>query len=143
MRSVTQDTSWGDTIHEVGQMIDSWLDRALSPEGNGVCLTLRHGLRMIGASVLVADPALEDQLTPGPCILMEYRNRGFGYSFARGIAPATAGRRPNEKQRADQEQRAGCEIFVSKIRRNPDPGRSAAARRLIVRRRKAGRNFSG
>jgi hypothetical protein len=78
MRSVTQDTSWGDTIHEVGQMIDSWLDRALSPEGNGVCLTLRHGLRMIGASVLMADPALEDQLTPGPCILMEYRNRGFG-----------------------------------------------------------------
>jgi len=78
MRSVAQDTSWGDTIHEVGQMIDSWLERALSPEGNGVCLALRHGLRIIGVSVLVADPSLEDQLTPGPCILMEYRNRGFG-----------------------------------------------------------------
>ena len=78
MRSVTQDTSWGDAIHEVEQMIDGWLERALSPESNGVCLALRHGLRIIGASVVMADPALEDQLTPGPCILMEYRNRGFG-----------------------------------------------------------------
>ena len=44
----------------------------------GVCLALRHGLRIIGADVLVADPARENHLTPGPCILMEYRNRGFG-----------------------------------------------------------------
>jgi hypothetical protein len=78
MRSVTQDTSWGDTIHEVEQMIDNWLERALSPDSNGVCLALRHGLRIIGASVVLADPALDDQLAPGPCILMEYRNRGFG-----------------------------------------------------------------
>ena len=77
-RSFAQDTAWGDAIHEVDQMIDGWLERAFAPEGNGVCLALRHGLRIIGASVLMADPALDDQLTPGPCVLMEYRNRGFG-----------------------------------------------------------------
>ena len=142
MRSVTQDTSWGDAIHEVEQMIDSWLERALSPESNGVCLALRHGLRIIGASVVVADPALEDQLTPGPCILMEYRNRGFGTALLGGIAPAAAGRWPNEKLRGDQEQRAGREISLPEIRRNRHSGRSAAARCLVVRRRRANGRFS-
>jgi len=28
--------------------------------------------------VLLPDPTAEDHLTPGPCVLMEYRNRGFG-----------------------------------------------------------------
>lgn len=77
-RSFAHDTSWGDAIHDVNGMIDGWLERAFAPEGNGIFLALRHGLRIIGASVLTPDPALEDQLTPGPCVLMEYRNRGFG-----------------------------------------------------------------
>ncbi len=77
-RSFAQDTSWGDAIHDVNGMIDGWLERAFAPEGSGVCLALRHGLRIIGASVLMPDPAMEDHLTPGPCVLMEYRNRGFG-----------------------------------------------------------------
>ena len=77
-RSFAQDTSWGDAIHEVEHMIDGWLERAFAPEGNSICLALRHGQRIIGASVLLPDPAMDDQLTPGPCVLMEYRNRGFG-----------------------------------------------------------------
>jgi GNAT superfamily N-acetyltransferase len=77
-RSFAQDTAWGDAIHEVDHMIEGWLERAFAPEGNGTFLALRHGLRIIGASVLMADPAMEDQLAPGPCVLMEYRNRGFG-----------------------------------------------------------------
>ena len=58
-------------------MIDSWLTRALQSEGN-VCLALRHGARIIGASVLSLDGASENHLSPGPCVSMEYRNRGFG-----------------------------------------------------------------
>jgi GNAT superfamily N-acetyltransferase len=77
-RSFANDTSWGDAIHEVNSMIDGWLERAFAPEGNGVFLALRHGLRIIGASVLLPDPASEDHLAPGPCVSMEYRNRGFG-----------------------------------------------------------------
>ena len=77
-RSFVQDTSWGDAIHEVDHMIEGWLERAFAPEGNGTFLALRHGLRIIGASVLMVDAAMEDQLAPGPCVSMEYRNRGFG-----------------------------------------------------------------
>jgi GNAT superfamily N-acetyltransferase len=57
--------------------LQSWLDRAFVAEEN-TCLALRHGSRIIGASVLCLDPAAENHFAPGPCILMEYRNRGFG-----------------------------------------------------------------
>lgn len=77
-RSIAHDTSWGDAIHDVNGMIAGWLERAFAPDGIGICLALRHGLRIIGASVLMPDPGAEDHLTPGPCVLMEYRNRGFG-----------------------------------------------------------------
>ena len=77
-RSFAQDTSWGDAIHEVSGIIDGWMERAFAPEGNGVYLALRHGLRIIGAAILMPDATTEDHLTPGPCVLMEYRNRGFG-----------------------------------------------------------------
>ena len=42
------------------------------------CLALRHGLRIIGAAVISRDAEAEIHLSPGPCISMEYRNRGFG-----------------------------------------------------------------
>lgn len=77
-RCFVQDTSWGDAIHEIRGMIDGWMERAFVPEGGGIYVALRHGLRIIGASILLPDPAMEDQLAPGPCVLMEYRNRGFG-----------------------------------------------------------------
>jgi GNAT superfamily N-acetyltransferase len=77
-RSIAHDTSWGDAIHDVNAMIEGWLERAFAPVGSGTFLTLRHGLRIIAASVLLPDPTAEDHLTPGPCVLMEYRNRGFG-----------------------------------------------------------------
>ena len=77
-RSFVQDTSWGDAIHEVNSMLNGWLERAFEPEKSGICLALRHGLRMIGAVILVPDPTAGNHLTPGPCVLMEYRNRGLG-----------------------------------------------------------------
>lgn len=77
-RSFVQDTSWGDAIHEVNSMLDGWLERAFDPGKGGICLALRHGLRMIGASILIPDAADGNHLTPGPCVLMEYRNRGLG-----------------------------------------------------------------
>jgi GNAT superfamily N-acetyltransferase len=77
-RSFVQDASWGDAIHEVNSMLDGWLERAFEPEKGGICLALRHGLRMIGASILIPDAADGNHLTPGPCVLMEYRNRGLG-----------------------------------------------------------------
>ena len=77
-RSFAHDTSWGDAMHELNGLLDGWLELAFAPEKNGLCLALRHGLRMIGAAVLVPEPALTNHLSPGPCVLMEYRNRGLG-----------------------------------------------------------------
>jgi len=42
------------------------------------CLTLLHGSRVIGASLLDPAPDARAHLFCGPCILPEYRNRGLG-----------------------------------------------------------------
>src|SRR5437763_4023789 len=76
-RSFLLDPAWNPAVAEVMHSLQPWLDRAFIAEEN-TCLTLRHGSRIIGASVLCLDPATENNFAPGPCITMEYRNRGFG-----------------------------------------------------------------
>ncbi len=71
------DPVWSPALHETLQMIESWVGRALQSDRH-TCLALRHGARIIGASVLSLDPESDNHLSPGPCISMEYRNRGFG-----------------------------------------------------------------
>ena len=71
------DPTWSSAIGEVMEAIQSRLDLALVSD-KYTCLALRHGTRIIGAAVLALDENAEDQLAPGPSILMEYRNRGFG-----------------------------------------------------------------
>lgn len=74
------DPIWNPAIGPIMQMVDAWLDQAI---GGGLtrCLVLRHGQRIIGASILSIDPGAENHLAPGPSILMEYRNRGLGTSL--------------------------------------------------------------
>jgi GNAT superfamily N-acetyltransferase len=71
------DPIWNPVIGEVMQSIQSRLDDVFV-SANGTCLALRHGARIIGAAVLSLQFDAEDHLAPGPCVLMEYRNRGFG-----------------------------------------------------------------
>ena len=71
------DPTWNPAIDEVMLTIQWWLNRAFA-SGMSASLTLRHGSRIIGASILSIDPEADNHLAPGPCILMEYRNRGFG-----------------------------------------------------------------
>jgi hypothetical protein len=71
------DPVWSPALHETLQMIESWVGRALQSDRH-ICLALRHGTRIIGASVLSLDPESDNHLSPGPCVSMEYRNRGFG-----------------------------------------------------------------
>ena len=77
-RSFAHDTSWGGAIHEINALVEGWLESAFNPLANAVALALCHGNRMIGGTILVPDPAAEDQFAPGPCVQMEYRNRGLG-----------------------------------------------------------------
>jgi len=75
--SFVLDPMWNPELQEVSERIEVWLDRAFGSSAS-VFLALRHGTRIIGASVLSTEPEADMQLTPGPCISMEYRNRGFG-----------------------------------------------------------------
>ena len=77
LASFVLDPAWNPAMQEVKYKIDIWLGRAFEST-TSTCLALRHGLRIIGAAVLSIDPNAENHLAPGPCILMEYRNRGFG-----------------------------------------------------------------
>ena len=77
-RCFALDTSWGHAIHEIDAMIEGWLERAFDPEKSSICVVLRHGARIIGATILDPEAAAEDHLAPGPCVQLEYRNRGLG-----------------------------------------------------------------
>jgi len=75
--SFVLDPMWSPDLQEVTEKIETWLERAFaSPDS--IFLALRHGTRIIGAAVLSTQPDADMQLIPGPCISMEYRNRGFG-----------------------------------------------------------------
>lgn len=75
--SFVLDPVWNGDIQEITQAVETWLDGAFEGD-KSVCVVLRHGLRIIGAAVAALEPVSENHLAPGPCILMEYRNRGFG-----------------------------------------------------------------
>ncbi len=71
------DPVWSPAIGEVMQRVQALLDVAFT-SANKSCLALRHGSRIIGATLLALDPEADNHLAPGPSILSEYRNRGFG-----------------------------------------------------------------
>ena len=75
--SFVLDPIWNPAVHDVMRTVNAWLDRAFASDLN-TCLVLRHGHRIIGASALSFDLDAQDHLAPGPSIMMEYRNRGFG-----------------------------------------------------------------
>jgi hypothetical protein len=71
------DPMWNPGTQDVMEAIDPWLERAFA-SSTTTCLALRHGLRIIGAAVISPNPQADVHLSPGPCVSMEYRNRGFG-----------------------------------------------------------------
>ncbi|MFN2621400.1 MAG: N-acetyltransferase family protein [Chthoniobacterales bacterium] len=75
--SFVLDPMWSPELQEVTEKIEAWLESAFA-SSHCVFLALRHGTRIIGASVLSTKPDADMHLIPGPCISTEYRNRGFG-----------------------------------------------------------------
>jgi len=75
--SFVLDPMWNPDLQEVTEKIQAWLDAAFS-SSDCIVLALRHGTRIIGASVLSTKADGDMHLTPGPCVSTEYRNRGFG-----------------------------------------------------------------
>jgi len=73
----SQDTSWSDTFITFRERLDQQLDAAFARE-SVPALVITHGQRIIAASALDTEMDAEAHLLSGPCVLVEYRNRGLG-----------------------------------------------------------------
>ena len=76
-KSLALDPSWNAALPDVSATVMASITRALALQST-LRLTLRHGTRIIGGTLLVPEIDASEHLVPGPCILMEYRNRGLG-----------------------------------------------------------------
>ena len=75
--SFTLDSEWNPYTAEIQPMLDKVLAQMFPEKGEPFCLVLSHGGRIIGVSGLCADLEAYSHLLTGPCISMEYRNRGL------------------------------------------------------------------
>lgn len=75
----SMDTGWADIHKQLLERLTAQIETSFSKEP--LCPVLMAGQRIVGCSVLRADEEAESQLITGPCILHEYRSRGFGTSL--------------------------------------------------------------
>jgi predicted N-acetyltransferase YhbS len=71
------DSSWSDALQNFRESLEAQIEAAFAHE-NVPALVICHGQRIIGASALTTSADVENHLLSGPCVLMEYRNRGLG-----------------------------------------------------------------
>lgn len=101
--SYNLDPEWsGCAMHIKGTVLPGAI-KALAKEPS--CLFVQHGNRVIAVSVFDAEPEQGSvHLVSGPCVLIEYRNRGIGGALlgatlealrGRGVVEATGQTRPN------------------------------------------------
>jgi predicted N-acetyltransferase YhbS len=74
------DSAWSDTVKNFKERLEMQLETAFARE-SVPSLVICHGQRIIGASALSTEVDAENHLLSGPCVLMEYRNRGLGTSL--------------------------------------------------------------
>lgn len=95
------DPDWSGCAKHINNVILPGLRRTF--EGEATCLFLLHGNRVIAVSAYDPEPADGVHLVTGPCVLIEYRNRGIGGSLlhatlealrARGVTEAVGLVRP-------------------------------------------------
>ncbi|MEO6054649.1 MAG: GNAT family N-acetyltransferase [Chthoniobacterales bacterium] len=71
------DGAWSDAWKTLKESVEHSITESFA-RNDGSCLVITHGIRIIGASVMDPNPAVENNLLTGPCILHEYRSRGLG-----------------------------------------------------------------
>ena len=76
-RAFTLDPEWANVLNQTLARIDSLLG-GIFHHHDVTCLIATHGSRIIGTSPLLISDENEKHLLSGPCILIEYRNRGIG-----------------------------------------------------------------
>ena len=77
LHAFTLDSTWCDSFGLVREWLGLQIDLAFERESTPA-LVIQHGQRIIGASALTTDVDAETHLISGPCVFMEYHNRGFG-----------------------------------------------------------------
>ena len=77
MGAFSLDSSWSDAFKSFEGKLQGQLAKAFEHE-DIPALVISHGQRIIAASALTVDREAESNLLSGPCVLMEYRNRGLG-----------------------------------------------------------------
>lgn len=101
--ALLMERAWTGSATDFGRDLEKRCEGAF--EGDSpACVVVQHGTRIIGASVLQLDADAEFHLITGPCILHEYRSRGFGSALLQqslerlreeGLPRATATARVN------------------------------------------------
>ena len=71
------DTGWSDIQRAFAATIAKGVGAGFSKDPLD-CVIVRHGCRIIAASVVNSGAGAENHLTTGPCVLHEYRGRGIG-----------------------------------------------------------------
>ena len=77
MSSFTLDSDWNPFFRGIRPLIESALSDAFDDKREPFCLVVTHGVRIIGASGLTAEPDAQNHLLTGPCVALEYHNRGL------------------------------------------------------------------
>lgn len=77
MSSFTLDSEWNPFFREIRPLIESALADVFDEKREPFCLVVTHGVRIIGALGLTAEPDAQNHLLTGPCIALEYHNRGL------------------------------------------------------------------
>jgi GNAT superfamily N-acetyltransferase len=74
--SYNLDPEWSGCAKYIDETVLPGVRKAF--EGEATCLFLLHGNRVIAASAYHPEPENGIHLVSGPCVLIEYRNRGIG-----------------------------------------------------------------
>lgn len=74
--SYSLDPEWSGCAKHINEAVLPGVRKVFS--GEATCLFLLHGNRVIAVSAYDPDPESGVHLVTGPCVLIEYRNRGIG-----------------------------------------------------------------
>jgi predicted GNAT family acetyltransferase len=73
-----QESCWNDVASKLMPRMQQEVEDRFTHHHEGDCLVITHGNRVIAASVVDPSRSSDNHLITGPCITVEYRNRGFG-----------------------------------------------------------------
>ena len=77
LSAFTLDSTWSDTFANIREWLTTQIAAAFEREV-APAVVITHGSRIIAASALSTEADAETHLISGPCVSMEYRNRGLG-----------------------------------------------------------------